>query len=173
MVFFNNLNVKKVYKILIVSILLIPNVFVAISGIESFPYTCAPMFSHYIGEKTELYVFEFEGINDGSITELSNYYGKTELYFIRHFFSKAYGSIENISPFSNRLSDDRENFSLRMNEFFFNFNEMLKIKHKTSFNRINLNVIRVDKNRNQLALPCTIGFYEIDSQQYYPIYNDK
>lgn len=131
------------------------------------------MFGHYVGEESEFYVFEFEGVNDGDITELSNYYGKTELYFIRHFFSKAYGSAEGISPFSNRLSDSKEEFNVRMNQFFLNFNKMLKSKYQMSFDRINLNVIRVDKNRNQLDAQNTIGFYEIENQKYYSLKNDK
>ena len=95
-----------------------PNIIVIVLGIESFQYTCAPMFGHYIDEETDFYLLEFEGVNDNRKNDLKDYYGKNEILFIRHFFCKFYGSNTQITPYSSWLEDSPEDFSNRMLVFF-------------------------------------------------------
>ena len=112
---------KKNYMFFIAAIFLLPNLFVMALGIESFPYTQAPMFGHYIDSETKLYLLKFEGHKDGQTIDLVDYYGKSELRFIRHFFSKVYGSSEYFTPFSGRVIEDEERFNERLNLFFESF----------------------------------------------------
>lgn len=164
---------KKIYKPLVIALVLLPNIFVIIFGIESFPYTCAPMFGHYIDNDTELYLIKFEGVNDTTSVDLTEYYGKPESFFVRHFFSKVYGSTQAISPFTNKLSESPNAFQSRMNEFFKHYSEFISKEYKLSFDRIDLKVKRVNQERKDLSSLKTIGFFDCNSQNYYSQYKSK
>ncbi|MEL0456418.1 hypothetical protein WJN01_09280 [Flavobacteriaceae bacterium SZ-1-7] len=161
---------KKVYKPVVVSLILLPNLFVMVFGIESFPYTCAPMFGHYIDEETNLYLFKFEGINDNTVTDLTEYYGKPEEFFIRHFFSKVYGSTESISPFTNKLSESPKAFQKRMDEFFNNYSSFLLKEYKLSFERIELKVETTHQDRINHFPAKTIGYFDSHSKSYHSVH---
>lgn len=157
---------KSIYPAIVFSIVLIPNIFVIICRIESFPFTCAPMFGHYINDETDLYLFKFEGENESSKVDLVDYYGTEEIFFMRHFLSKVYGTTESISPFNNKLSESESDFNLRMNTFFIYYSNFLLEHHKLNFDKINLQVKKVDKNRNSLSGYETIGIYDCGTKTY-------
>ncbi|MEL6916711.1 MAG: hypothetical protein AAFO99_03170 [Bacteroidota bacterium] len=161
-------SIKKIYLIVVSMVLLLPNLFVVVMGIESFPYTCAPMFGHYVDDNTNFYVLKFEGLtDDGEKIDLVDYYGKLEIYFVRHFFSKAYGSIDPINPFSGRLSDNEEDFLKRMEIFFENYKAFLEKEHELFFNRIDISVAKVDAKRNILDDYRLMGYYDFNTESYF------
>ncbi|WP_299554823.1 hypothetical protein [Seonamhaeicola sp.] len=164
---------KKWYKHLIVFVVLAPNLFVVAFGIESFPFTCAPMFGHYIDNNTNLYIFKFEGVRKGIKTDLSNYYNKPEDCFIRHFFSKVYGSAEAISPFTHKLTESPEAFNQRMNAFFEDYTAFLKKEHQMTFDRIDISVKSVDQNRNVLMDYKILGSFISSNSSYVSVYKPK
>ncbi len=157
---------KKNYVLSLYAIFLIPNLFVVIMGLESFPYTQAPMFGHYINEDTNLYILKFEGHNKEGTTDLVDYYGKTELRFIRHFFSKAYGSSEYITPFSGRVLEDQDLFQERLKAFFENYQDFLWKEYQLRFQTIEVKIAKVDKNRNLLSDYRPFGIYDFDKKEY-------
>ena len=170
----NMKQVQKKYAIILFSLFFFPNAFFVILGIESFPLTCAHMFmfGHYIDENTNLYEFKFEGVKDGKTTELIDFLGKPEDHFMRHFFSKVYGSIEAVSPFTNKLSENAENFQNRMDMFFqlYESNVLLK-KYHLSFDHINLKAVRINQERQLLTTPELIGYYDCFKKTYKSAYN--
>jgi hypothetical protein len=154
------MKLKNSYKTFVISLLLIPNLFVVVLGIESFPYTCAPMFGHYIDNETPLYLFKLEGLNQNKTTDLTAYLGKPEDFFMRHFFSKVYGSTQAISPFSHKLSESQSAFQNRMHVFFEHYTTVLKEKYHLSFEQINIKAIQVDQKRQPRAEPQLLGYYD-------------
>jgi hypothetical protein len=131
------------------------------------------MFGHYIDEETDLYLLKFEGINDSITTDLTEYYGKPDEFFVRHFFSKVYGSTDAISPFANRLSESPEAFQKRMNEFFNQYVSFIFKKYNLSFDRIDLKVKKVNQYRIETSKLVTIGYFDTDTKNYYSLKNLK
>lgn len=164
---------RKLYPILVSLVIIVPNLFSVFAGVESFPFTCAPMFGHYIDENTDLFVFKFEGQKGSKKTDLVNYFGKPENHFIRHFFSKVYGSTDEITPFSNRLSDSPEEFQHRMNVFFEHYSTFLKTEYKKSYDKISLQVKKVDFERNDLTNYESVGYYDSKNKKYYSILKNE
>lgn len=164
---------KKIYKPLVVSIVLIPNLIVIAFGIESYPYTCAPMFGHYIDDNTNFYIIKFEGINANSTIDLTEYYGKSDDYFIRHFFSKVYGSTKPITPFSSRLTESPKEFQSRMDQFFNQYSSFISKKYNLSFNRINLKIKKVNQEREDLSTSKIIGYFDSASKKYISKYKSQ
>ncbi|NJX15176.1 hypothetical protein [Tamlana crocina] len=162
--------IKTAYKYFIFALVLLPNVFVMVFGIESFPYTCAPMFGHYIDSNTNLYLLKFEGVKDSIATNLTDYYGKPDEFFIRHFFSKVYGSAEDISPFTDKLSENPEAFQNRMDEFFNGFNKNMLDKHNLSFDKIVLRTVKVNHNREPQSESKIIGYFDTKTKSYVSAY---
>ncbi len=163
---------KNTYKAIVIAFFLVPNVFVMLVGIESFPYTCAPMFGHYINKDTKLYLFKLEGVNQGKSTDLIDYLGKPEDFFMRHFFSKVYGSTDAISPFTNKLSESETAFQNRMTLFFDKYSRVLKEKYTLSFEQIQLKVVRVNQDRKPLSPPQIVGYYDCLSKTYTSAYKN-
>lgn len=145
---------------------MIPNLFAIVLGIESFPFTQAPMFGHYINDNTNLYVLKFEGHTKEGKVDLVDYYGKSELRFIRHFFSKVYGSSEYFTPFSGRVFEDKERFDERLTLFFENFENFLWEEHQLRFDKIEITIAQVDKDRNLLSDFEPFGVYDSSSKEY-------
>ncbi|APY12420.1 hypothetical protein BWZ22_14850 [Seonamhaeicola sp. S2-3] len=166
-------HLNKTYKYIIITLVLLPNIFVMAVGIESFPFTCAPMFGHYINEETDLYLFKFEGVVNNKKINLTEYYGKPEGYLIRHFFSKVYGSTDTISPFTNKLHENHSYFKTRMNTFFKTFASFLEKEYNLKFEKINLMVIKVDPNRNPLSEYKMLGFFNTNESQYYSLHDES
>lgn len=157
---------KKNYPKILFACFLIPNVFVVTLGIESFPLTCAPMFGHYIDEETPLYVLKFEGVTNSETIDLVNYLGKPEDFFMRHFFSKVYGSTQAISPFTNKLSESNQDFQHRMNTFFKHYEQVLFKNYNLSFEQIQLKAVHVNQNRKPIGNPISLGFYNCETKTY-------
>lgn len=155
-----------IYRWLVYVLILTPNIFASIVGVESFPYTSAPMFGHYVGEQTQLYLLKFEASSGEEHFDLDPFYGRPEPYFIRHFFSKVYGSPGHISAFNGRLSESPQKFQSRMNTFFSDFANQLLERHNLEFDKIYLKAIRVDKERTPLAKTVVLGFYDTETKQY-------
>jgi len=155
-----------IYKWLVFFLILAPNIFTSIVGIESFPYTSAPMFGHYVGDDTELYLLKFEAVSGNELIDLEPYYGRPAAYFVRYFFSKVYGSPGSISAFNGRLSESPPKFQRRMNTFFLDFATYIREQHGIQLQKIYLKSIRVDKNRNPLAEAIVLGYYDTNTNQY-------
>ncbi len=114
---------QKVWAGIVIISLIIPNLYVIFTGRESFPFTQAPMFSHYIGTETHFYDFKFAGDDGNGQKALypSLTYTRTEppLYFrTQRLFFKIYGSAEKNSCFGYYENDSREKFEQRMSHFF-------------------------------------------------------
>ncbi|AXP82435.1 hypothetical protein CJ739_3373 [Mariniflexile rhizosphaerae] len=164
---------KRVYKPLICACFLIPNLLVIIFGIESFPYTCAPMFGHYINKDTKFYLFKLEGVKDSKSIDLTKYLGKSDDLFMRHFFSKVYGSTDAISPFTNKFSESKSDFQERMDLFFKNYSNLLMDKYKRSFDKINLKIVEVNQKREPQTKPEIIAYYDSEKQHYVSLYKNQ
>lgn len=158
------------YTILIWAIVLVPNMFAIYFGVASFPYTCAPMFAHQVNGDSKLCVFKFEGSNACKTVDLEDNYGRSEIFFVRYFFSKVYGSSEAISPFDTRLSDSNQDFQRRMNHFFEDYATFLDAEEHLPLDKITLKVKQVDVFRNDLA-PCEVlGYYDVKLKKYISAY---
>ena len=148
------------------AIILVPNLFAIWFGVASFPYTCAPMFAHQVNDQSKLCVFKFEGSNACRTLDLDDNYGRNEIFFIRYFFSKVYGSADKISPFDTRLSDTNIDFHQRMDDFFENYSSYLKIEERLLLDRITIKVKQVDVFRHDIA-PCEVlGYYDVKLKKY-------
>ena len=158
------------YSLMVYLVVLTPNIFTAIVGLESFPFTSAPMFGHYVGDETQLYLIQFEGISGDKQINLEPYYDRPESYFIRHFFSKVYGAKGNISAFNGRLTDNPDKFQNRMQTFFSTFSTAIKKQHQLQLQRINLKAIRVDKDRHPIQQAVLLGYYEVADNHYKSMY---
>lgn len=154
------------YKKFVLTLILIPNIFVITLGVESFPLTCAPMFGHYINDDTDLFLLKFEGEKDSVKIDLVDYYGKPEDLFVRHFFSKVYASTKPISPFSNKLTETPEAFENRMNSFFINYTKFIDEEYNLFFDKINVSVKKVNQKRNALSDYEMIGFFDSKENSY-------
>ena len=159
-----------IYKWLVYSIILTPNIFAAIIGLESFPYTSAPMFGHYVGEETKLYLIKLEGIKGEEGIDLAPYYGRPESYFIRYFFSKVYGSRDKITAFNGRLSENPGKFQKRLDEFFTRLIKDVHDKHQLDLQKIYLKAIQVDEDRNPLGTAIVLGYFDAETNQYTGLY---
>lgn len=164
----NKLLANKYYRVIIFILVLAPNLFAAFGGIESFPFTAAPMFAHHINKNSEFYVFKFEGVTlENDTIDLKGFYGKKERDFMRHFFGRAYGVSSGINPFSSKLGiDSNDKFETRMNLFFLNFHAFIKKQYQLSFHKIILSVKKVDSYRNDLSSFEIIGYYTTDINTY-------
>ncbi|WP_375324224.1 hypothetical protein [Flagellimonas sp. GZD32] len=160
---------KKNYVLFLGVLFLLPNIFVVVLGIESFPFTSAPMFGHYVNDDSNLYLLKFEGHNKDTIIELVDYYGKSEYTFVRHFYGKAYGSSEYLTPFADRIFEDEDKFNKRLKAFFENYNRFLQDKHNLHFQKIEVKIAKVDKFRNNLSDFETFGIYDFDKGAYFVI----
>ncbi len=158
------------YAVLIWSLVLLPNIFAIVFGVASFPFTCAPMFAHQVNKDTQLCIFKFEGSNACKTVDLGDKYGRNEIFFVRYFFSKVYGSSEPVSPFDTRFSDNRADFQQRMNAFFEDYAFYLAEKKQLSFDKITLKIKQVDAFRHDIS-PCEIlGYYDVKRKKYVSYY---
>lgn len=135
---------KSRYAILTWAIVLLPNLFAIYFGEASFPYTCAPMFAHQVNDDSKLCVFRFEGSNACETVDLEDNYGRSEIFFVRYFFSKVYGSSDEVSPFDTRLSDNKEDFHNRMDDFFEDYAAFLDEEKQLPLDKITLKVKQVN-----------------------------
>jgi hypothetical protein len=157
----------KFYMLIISALVILPNIYVVVLGIENFPFTCAPMFAHYVNPETPLYIYKFEGIRNLK-RELvkSDENGRPESVFMRQFFSKVYGSKYPVSPFGYHPDDSPEAFTLRMNEFFKHYGRYLLENKKKNYERIELILDKVDPSGKKLN-SYLLGYFDVKEQHYF------
>src|SRR5687767_2813386 len=112
---------QKVYAVLVMVAFILPNLYVIYTGHESFPFTHAPMFAHYIDETTLFYDFEYIGQNGHEERVIYPSYKEPlqskDRLIRRFFFNKVYGSVEE-SSFSHFENDSADQLKLRLEDFF-------------------------------------------------------
>ncbi|WP_324583988.1 hypothetical protein [Agriterribacter sp.] len=160
---------QKFFAGIVIVSLIIPNLYVIFKGRESFPFTQAPMFGHYIGPKTYFYDFKFIGDNGNGqkILYPSLTYSQTEspLYFrTQRLFFKIYGSAEKNSCFGYYQNDSRERFEQRMSRFFSAYFKFLN-KDTSGIQTIRL---EIDQYNRQYDLKDShiVGEYNVISKNF-------
>lgn len=162
---------KKVLAVFVMSAALLPNLYVILKGEESYPFTQAPMFGHYVGDSTAFYDFRFlaEGPNGTAEVLPSHEEQQNALATQRFFFHSVYGSTETNSPFINFANDTPEQLSQRMSLFF---NTYFKDEEAQGVDRIQLVVDRYNR-RYELQESRTIGNYDLTTQRYTHTWNGE
>ncbi|SDK00920.1 hypothetical protein SAMN05421823_101643 [Catalinimonas alkaloidigena] len=161
---------KKRYAILVIVLFLLPNLFVVVTGLESYPFTCAPMFGHYIGDGTEFYAFRYIGETPAAAeVDLPLNLGKRDLVPSgRYFFSKVYGSCYDYSPFGSRPNDSPAKLEERLSSYFTAYTEALPIADTSTtydLKSIRLEVWRLDEARNPVE-KRVVGTYDVNAKKF-------
>lgn len=159
---------KKTVASCIMVFLLMPNIYAVYRGQESFPYTNAPMFGHYIGDKTYFYAIEFIG-DDGlkkrkiypySVTPKNNF----DYADMRLFFNTTYGSVEEKSPISRFNNDTSEELEKRIESYFSAY-----FKHLTTdsagIKTVYIIVDQFDDN-NKVVSSHVVGNYNVSAKKF-------
>jgi len=168
----NGQKLKAAYLIIVALIFAVPNIAVTILGFESFPLTCAPMFAHHIDVDTKLYSLKFEGMDpNGTLTDLIDHYGKSEVLFERHFFGSVYGSVGSANPFSDILCDNEELFYQRSIAFFNNYSSFLRAAYDLEFPYILVSAKRMDQFDNAGFEP--LGYFDAESNSFHLTNTDQ
>lgn len=156
---------SKIYAVFIISAFLIPSLYYIIIGRESFPFSQAPMFSHYIGKETNFYDFKYFLICDSSQKEIypDSYQGFfSKIAINRYFFNNVYVSVEEISPFGYIKNDNSVQFEKRMSAFFQAYFQ----SHKQDTTAI----IRIDvynyNRKYELKEKHIVGHYDINNRNF-------
>lgn len=163
---------SKIWAVGIMALFVLPNAYVVIKGTEDFPFTCAPMFGHYIGESTYLYDFKF--IGEGTNTEKQLHpvcHGISEMWSMRLLFNKVYGSMEPHSPFGDHVNDSSEQFEARLSEYFARyFNPADEAFAKTNGDFSNIRAVRfeIDQYTRQKEKLTThvVGYYNPSTKTF-------
>ncbi len=155
------------YAGIFMAILFFPLLAALIFDFESWPLTSAPMFAHYVDEKTPLYRFRFTGVFKRSPDRiiqreirLPSVIGN--FWFDFYFFGKVYGSIDEASPFGKHPGETKDAFESRLTRFFrvflknFDYFQPLRLSRPTG---IQLDVVRLDQQmKDQEA--HTVGYFD-------------
>lgn len=157
---------KNGYVILIYLLILIPNGIVIFYGLESFPYTCAPMFAHYLDQDTPIYVQRFDGYVGDEKIDLTEYFGKNSVIFNRNFFCKYHGGNGTRTPYSNWIEDTEENYLNRMKVFFDYYGTYVENTHNMVLDSIHCSIQQVDKERVPKGPTITYGVYHKNTKTY-------
>jgi hypothetical protein len=140
---------NKWYAACVFLVFLLPNLYAVIKGRESYPFTPAPMFSHYIGDTSKFYDFVFiaEGDSFERVVDPAHPEHKNQLAIKRFFFDRVYGSVEKNSPLWDEENDNKEKLEKRMSNFF-----RVYFKHlqHSNIKRIRLEVKEYDHNYDAL-----------------------
>ncbi|MDO1449472.1 hypothetical protein Q0590_24565 [Rhodocytophaga aerolata] len=158
---------QKVYAVSVMVAFLLPNLYVMYSGHESFPFTHAPMFAHYIDETTLFYDFEFIGQKGHQETFLYPSYESPlpskDRVIRRFFFNKVYGSME-ASSFSHFEHDTQEQFIRRLELFFASYFGYLQ--HDT----LGIQTVRLEVHQYnadyQLTEKHTLGYFDVSTGKF-------
>jgi hypothetical protein len=158
---------NKKFAIVVMAAFILPNLYVICIGHESFPFTHAPMFGHYIDETTLFYDFEFIG-QDGQEEKILYPSYKEPMQakdrlIRRFFFNKIYGSVEE-SSFSHFRDDSIESFTARMEKFFAAYFKYVHADSST-IQTVYLEVHQYDKDY-RLRAKHRIGYYDILSRKF-------
>jgi hypothetical protein len=148
----------KRYAAFIILLFLIPNICSLLFGHESFPFTPAPMFTHYVDKNSHVYEFQFDGLSDTGVVKLKPYHkdNKGFLSENRFFFDQIYGSVEHNYPIGTVKNDSKERFTRRLSSFFsvyFDYPEARNVR------QIKLVVNEYDKDYKRTA-SHVVGVYD-------------
>jgi hypothetical protein len=161
--------IQKIYAVIIMSLFAAPNIYYMVTGGEDFPFTSAPMFGHYIGKGTQFYSFRFIGEFDGVEKVLPPRLGKnSEIATLRFFFSKIYGSCEELSPFGNHPDDSSRRLEERLATYFKGYLAALPEAGYTDINglqRIRLEVWRYN-SQDEVDAKHVVGRYTISTEKF-------
>jgi hypothetical protein len=154
----------KRYAAVIILIFLIPNLCSLIFGHESFPFTPAPMFTHYVDKKSTFYEFQFQGVSDTGTVKLKPYHKDNKGFIMtnRFFFDQIYGSVEHNYPIGTVKNDSEKKFEQRLSKFFsvyFNYPEARDVR------QIKLVVNQYDNSYKQTA-SHVVGIYDNVTKQF-------
>ncbi|MCB0352199.1 MAG: hypothetical protein KDD64_01705 [Bdellovibrionales bacterium] len=147
---------------------LIPNLWAVISPYENWPFTCAPMFAHYVDESTPRYRFAFQvQFEDGSRDEVGYYSAGLNWSLMRYFFKWVYGATPSGGVFALYPSDTQENFENRLSTFFSAFVSALseRIAPKKPI-KLTLHAIRLDRENND-SDSHKVGVFDIESGRFH------
>lgn len=155
---------NKIYALCVIIVFIVPNLCSVIKGRESFPFTPAPMFSHYVGDDENFYDFVFTGLGDTVEKVLipTHTEHKNQLAIKRYFFDKIYGSVEKNSPLWDNQNDTKEAFEERLSGFFrvyFKNLENNNIKH------IRLEVKQYDHHYFEISSHL-VGSFDISTKHF-------
>jgi hypothetical protein len=158
----------RVLPAILAGALLIPNIFVIALGIEDFPFTTAPMFAHYVGPETELYVFRFEGVADETAEPLPiAEIGREERALMRQFTNWYYRPLTPTSPLRDIAPDSGtpEEFTTRMTEFFGPIADFLRERRAIEYDSIELHVDITD-SEGRVIDSRHVGTYDAVARTY-------
>ena len=157
----------RIANVFILAVLL-PNLWAVISPYENWPFTCAPMFAHYVDDETPRYRFAFEvQFDDGSKDEVGYYSAGLNWSVMRFFFKWVYGATPSGGVFALYQNDTREAFENRLSTFFVAFLEALssrvapKIPLKLTLRAVRLN------GENRDGESHKVGVFDIESQRFH------
>ena len=149
-----------------VVVFLLPNLWAFVDPYETFPYTSAPMFAHYVGEDTPRYRFRFVAEQGGKETEIrATDLSLDGVEFTRYFFGHVYGSSDPDAPFAVAGEDTPADFEARLSAFFRNVQTVLERRDATQLSGLRLEVVRLDAD-NYDAEVRLIGHYDATTQRF-------
>jgi len=164
----------KIYAGIVIGLFLIPEITAVVLPLENWPFTCAPMFAHYVGEGTARYRFRFiaeYAKESRPPREISiNDIGLRQIKVMRYFFGKVYGSIDPRAPWGHFPNDTQEAFEARLSRFFHGLTLQMKKKKKgkkyaKGLKGIRLEVIRLDI-QNRPGEVHTVGRYSVKERRF-------
>jgi hypothetical protein len=156
---------------LFIAAFLLPNLTAVVRPYESFPYTSAPMFAHYVGPQTPRYRLRMtaETADGGRERELrAADLGLNGIDFTRYFFGTVYGSVDPYSPFGNHPGDDRAAFEARVGSFFDRVTTVLRRRDPAAWERlarVRLEAVRLTE-RNHDGEARLVGHYDVASHRF-------
>jgi len=162
---------NKIYAACVILLFLVPNVYAILNGKESYPFTPAPMFGHYIGDQSAFYDFVFVAIGESGEKKVlpSHPEHKNRLAIKRFFFDRVYGSVEKNSPLWDNEHDSKEEFEQRLSSFF---SAYFKDLDKSGFSSIRLDVKKYNKDYKELT-SHTVGSFNLSTQHFTQTWNSK
>jgi hypothetical protein len=159
----------KGFAALVMVVFAVPNFYFVLRGGEDFPFTCGPMYAHYLGWDTPLYNFKFIGEYEGTETVLPSRLGNlSEAYTMRYFFSKVYGSCEEWSPFGDHPNDSRAQFEERLSRYFKQYLYQLRVTNQANtrnLKRLRLEVWRYNKE-DRVDEKHIVGYYSAADETF-------
>ncbi|MEO6150870.1 MAG: hypothetical protein ABIN95_11745 [Mucilaginibacter sp.] len=156
---------EKVFAAFVMLAFLLPNAYTIYQGKESYPFTPAPMFGHYVGDSTHFYSFQFTANGKPFAPDnLSN------LMLKRMFFDKVYWSVDPKSPLGHFDNDSKPVFEQRLSKFFSTYVKYLTTD--TTIHTIQLSVNQYDRKYRQLDAH-TVGYYNHDTKRFTQTWKEK
>ncbi|HEY1025733.1 MAG TPA: hypothetical protein VGE26_11255 [Sphingobacteriaceae bacterium] len=154
----------KFFAAMVMLLFILPNLAAVIIGRESYPFTPAPMFAHYIGDRSNFYDFAFIAEGDSLETAVVPKHPehRNELAIKRFFFDRIYGSVERNSPLWSNNNDDRNQLETRLNKFFSTY---FKDLDGGGYKRIRLEVKQYDHKYAELA-SHTVGVFDLSTKHF-------